>query len=256
MNQRKNNENLIKNIVIDNVSYPIYSKVNSRCTNIIVHYDSEAKKFSIKCFRHISEADYNFHNLESLVLKVFKKANKKVENSSNLILSSDVAEHTIIFFGKSTLLKWSFHYRDTSDAIYDKDNNILTIRCSIKCASDQKKRTNVFEKILSTFLEEYISKKQLVYSALMKINNPYFYIRKKKSAWGTHFKKYQTFSKLSYSLFLVALDPKYIDYVIVHELCHYFHMDHSEGFYQLGEYYYPNFRYYSSTINKHKVTIK
>lgn len=253
MTQRKNNLVLIKHIIIDDVSYPVYSKVNVRCENIIVRFNSDQKVFEVTSFRHISEADYNFHNLDRLLVKAFKKANKRLNNAIVLNLTSEVEEHYISFFGKETLLKWSFHYRDTSDGVYDKENNILTIRCSIKCASDQNKRLKVFEKTLTKFLEDYISKKQLFYSALMQINNPYFYVRMKKSAWGTHNKKYNVFSKLSYSLFLVALDPKYIDYVIVHELCHYFHMDHSEEFYKLGEFYYPNFKEYSDTINKHKI---
>lgn len=68
MTQRKNNLVLIKHIIIDDVSYPVYSKVNVRCENIIVRFNSDQKVFEVTSFRHISEADYNFYNLDRLLI--------------------------------------------------------------------------------------------------------------------------------------------------------------------------------------------
>ncbi len=34
---------------------------------------------------------------------------------------------------------------------------------------------------------------------------------------------------------LIAVDKQYIEYVITYELCHYYHMDHSQAFYKLLE---------------------
>lgn len=49
------------------------------------------------------------------------------------------------------------------------------------------------------------------------------------SRWGSCSAK----SNLNFSLALVACDERFIDYVILHELCHTVHMNHSKCFYTL-----------------------
>jgi len=57
--------------------------------------------------------------------------------------------------------------------------------------------------------------------------------------WGvnnTRLKKVTLNSELIYK------DPKYLDYVIVHELSHFIHPNHGKGFWKLVEENEPNYK--------------
>lgn len=59
-----------------------------------------------------------------------------------------------------------------------------------------------------------------------------------KTRWGSCSAQ----RSINLSRMLVAADPDLIDYVIVHELCHTIHMDHSPAFWQLVEKFIPDHR--------------
>ena len=47
---------------------------------------------------------------------------------------------------------------------------------------------------------------------------------------------------ITLNLELIKKDIKYLDYVIVHELCHFIHFDHSKEFWNLVSKYCPNYK--------------
>ena len=63
-------------------------------------------------------------------------------------------------------------------------------------------------------------------------------IKNMKTAWGICYSN----KNITLNLKLVQADIKIIEYVIVHELCHLLHMNHSKEFWQLVEYHLPTFR--------------
>lgn len=68
---------------------------------------------------------------------------------------------------------------------------------------------------------------------------PKLCIRKMTTRWGvnnTRLKKVTLNSELIYK------DPKYLDYVIVHELAHFIHPNHGKGFWKLVEENEPNYK--------------
>ena len=50
-----------------------------------------------------------------------------------------------------------------------------------------------------------------------------------KSRWGSCGRS----GRITLNVELIKLDPKYTDYVILHELCHLKEMNHGKGFYEL-----------------------
>lgn len=63
-------------------------------------------------------------------------------------------------------------------------------------------------------------------------------INSAKTRWGSCSAQ----KSINLSRMLIAADPQLIDYVIVHELCHTVHMDHSPAFWQLVEKYIPDYK--------------
>lgn len=68
---------------------------------------------------------------------------------------------------------------------------------------------------------------------------PKLVIRKMVRKWG-HCNKRDKVVTLNTELIKYALDE--IDYVIVHELCHFIHFDHSKAFWESVSYYKPNYK--------------
>ena len=72
-----------------------------------------------------------------------------------------------------------------------------------------------------------------------KVPYPSLTIRKMKTRWGVCNKKLQ---KVTLNYNLIYMDTKYLDYVIVHELSHFIHFDHSKNFWSLVGENEPNYR--------------
>lgn len=73
-----------------------------------------------------------------------------------------------------------------------------------------------------------------------KIPYPKLCIRKMKTRWGVC--NYKDI-KVTLNLELMKKDIECLDYVIMHELSHFIHHDHSNKFWKLVEENYPNYKY-------------
>lgn len=68
---------------------------------------------------------------------------------------------------------------------------------------------------------------------------PLLKIRKMKGKWGVC---NITNNTITLNLELIKFDPKYLEYVIYHELCHLKHPNHSKDFWDLVGIYVPNYK--------------
>ena len=64
-------------------------------------------------------------------------------------------------------------------------------------------------------------------------------IRRMKTRWGVCNKSSMT---VTLNTELIHKDVTLIDYVIIHELCHFKYMNHSESFWTEVEKYYPYYK--------------
>ena len=68
---------------------------------------------------------------------------------------------------------------------------------------------------------------------------PNLVIRTMKTRWGVCNKNLE---KVTLNYNLIYMDRKYLDYVIVHELSHFIHFDHSREFWKLVSENEPNYK--------------
>ena len=115
---------------------------------------------------------------------------------------------------------------DTSVYIYSK---------SIDNAGIDKKLFEWKFEELKNFLEEYLGK----YTKLLNTNINYYQIKKLSSAWGIYHKRE---NYISFNFDLIEKDIKCIEYVVLHELCHIFYMNHQKDFWTLVEKYMPDYK--------------
>lgn len=88
-------------------------------------------------------------------------------------------------------------------------------------------------------LKEIIDRSLDKYTKLLKISIEYYKIKKLNSAWGIYHtrKNYITFN-----IELIEKSEKCIDYVVLHELCHFFYPNHQKEFWNLIEKFMPNYK--------------
>ena len=88
---------------------------------------------------------------------------------------------------------------------------------------------------LKEILEKYLEK----YTTLLETKIDYYKIKKLSSAWGIYHKRE---NYISFNFDLIEKEESLIEYVVLHELCHIFHMDHQKGFWSLVEKYMTDYK--------------
>lgn len=72
-------------------------------------------------------------------------------------------------------------------------------------------------------------------------------IREQKTRWGSC----SSNGTLSFHWRLMMAPPHVLDYVVVHELCHLTHMNHSKAFWELVEKVMPDYKLYRNWLKEH-----
>lgn len=106
--------------------------------------------------------------------------------------------------------------------------------------SDEKIKT------LRQKAKEEIPKRVEYYAALTGLRPSAVHITSAKTRFGSCSAK----NSLNFSLYLMLYSKEAIDYVVLHELCHIVHKNHSKQFYQLVARYMPDYRNYIKELKR------
>lgn len=101
---------------------------------------------------------------------------------------------------------------------------------------DRKDLNKVHRKIASKIFNDRL---KICYNLFNNIPYPELKIRKMKSKWG-YCNKRDKLIALNLELIKYGIDE--IDYVIIHELCHFIYFNHSKDFWNLVSKYKPNYK--------------
>ena len=93
----------------------------------------------------------------------------------------------------------------------------------------------------------YIPKRVAYYNPMTGGTYSRISIRDQKTRWGSCSSK----GTLSFNWRLMLAPPAILDYVVVHELCHLNHMNHSKAFWQAVEAVYPDYRNARKWLKEH-----
>ena len=99
-----------------------------------------------------------------------------------------------------------------------------------------EKVNEYLEKNSLKFFESRLNRLMIEFKDLPKFR---LRIRKMKTRWGVCNKSSMT---VTLNTELIHKDVSLIDYVIIHELCHFKHMNHSAAFWNEVEKYYPYYK--------------
>lgn len=169
------------------------------------------------------ESKYNW------ILKQLKKASKNKPIEINL-------EDEVLLFGD----------------IYSIDSTEATVLRKklekIRTTSHKNiiKAYNIFYK---DYALEFISPRVEYFAKIMNYSYKEIKYRKMKSRWGSC----SSLKVLTFNTELMKVKKELIDYVVVHELAHLKHMNHSKDFHALVESYLPNSKMYKNELKNIKI---
>ena len=105
-------------------------------------------------------------------------------------------------------------------------------------AKSKKEYTEEDCKELRKKAKEVIPQKVAYYSRIMGVKPESVKITSAKTRYGSCSSK----NTLNFSLFLMDKDERFIDYVVIHELAHIRHHNHSKQFYAFVECFMPDYK--------------
>ena len=129
-----------------------------------------------------------------------------------------------------------YYLGDCYDIIFSDIDEVKILDKKIIC-KDQKMFDNWYKnEIINIFDDRYV----YIFNKFKEgITSPILKIRTMKSRWGVYNRKNHTITLNSK---LIEFDVDKIDYVIIHELSHIIHFNHSKEFWGLVSKYVPNYK--------------
>lgn len=166
---------------------------------------------------------------------------------------------TLPLFGKDNLaLTITTHKKKRTTFSFIHPNTPLTLpQLHIQLSTEQASPKEALQKALNSFYLEtartHLSARTEHFAGLL--NLPYNQIRLKdtKSRWGSCSAK----KNLNYNYRIILAPKPVIDYLVVHEVCHLMHLDHSQKFWDLVEFLMPDYSIHKKWLcdNGHNLKI-
>lgn len=159
--------------------------------------------------------------IESFLYQNEAKINQMMDNYQKMIHKYEIGKQVRIF-GNYYDIEYNHLFKIEKNKIYVENDNKL----------NQFLRKNLEAYILEKFdfycnlLSEYFEKPKIKFSYL-------------KGKWGVCYTKKK---EVGFSYKLIHTSKEFVDYVILHELAHLVHPNHSKHFYYFIEKYMPNYK--------------
>lgn len=153
----------------------------------------------------------NRRSIEKMIDKQIKKNETNKREYNNLL-------------GK----KLNIIYKEVKKPIYNLDTIIV---------KDDVMLNNWYKKYAKDVFKKYLDEAYYVFDE--KIPYPIIKVRSMKTRWGVCNRRDNS---VTLNLELIKKDPMYLNYVIVHELSHFIHFDHSRAFWCVVEKYCPDYK--------------
>lgn len=187
---------------------------------------------------------------ESVVLKILikkgdwilKKIDEMFTKSKRIEKRSYEDGEEILFLGK--LLKLTIYRRDLTKTNISIVNNELII--SVPNKFEIEEISALIEKYYRKELKKIIDKRIGFYQNNFKIKPKNITIKSQKTRWGSCSSE----RNINFNWKLIMAPIEIIDYLIVHEMSHLVHMNHSKSFWSLVGKIMPDYKKRQNWLNE------
>lgn len=181
-------------------------------------------------------------SLDSLYLKEFMEKSIKSFLAKKDLPSMEINENEKYFYylGKKIF--------------YELNNDLILFNINGETFQLRKTKSVKPSKIIWNFLNE---KLLIILNNLIIKNIPSIYpklkkyelkVLNKKSAWGTN---YVNKALITFSKYLILFNINIIEYVVIHELVHFLHQNHSKKFWEKINLFCLNYKEKIKALNEH-----
>lgn len=125
--------------------------------------------------------------------------------------------------------------------IYSLDDSaVVSLQKSLQKQKDatQAKVMQAYDVFYKKVAQEYLPQRLEYFAKRMGLSYKELRLRKMKRCWGSC----SSLGVITLNTKLIRLEKQLIDYVLVHELAHLVHMNHSKDFHRLVAFYLPDER--------------
>jgi predicted metal-dependent hydrolase len=161
-------------------------------------------------------------------------AQKKQANERHNISEYKTGEHFLLFGEKKNIAAKKFK----QNSIF-LENDTLYI---LSVDNDIDTRKKLFEKFIKkTAKPIFLNKVDEIYPRFSdKVKKvPKISIRMMKTRWGS---AKPSDNKITLNAKMIYADEKMLEMVVIHEFCHFYHLNHSKEFYDLLESFVPHYK--------------
>lgn len=181
-------------------------------------------------------------SLDSLYLKEFMEKSIKSFLAKKDLPSMEINENEKYFY---YLGKKIFYEINNDLILFNINDEIIQLR-KTKSEKPSKIIWNFLNQKLLLILNKLIIKNiPLIYPKLKKYE---LKVLNKKSAWGTN---YVNKALITFSKYLILFNINIIEYVVIHELVHFLHQNHSKKFWQKINLFCLNYKEKIKALNEH-----
>lgn len=208
---------MMNSIVIDGVSFSV----------VITYKNIKNTYLRVKKPYVIDVSSNRFNSISDIKNIILSNRDFIIKSNNKLI--NKLEDERILYLGRELNLV-------ISDKTYIDNENIYASNYEDACKYIDSLCIDVFTERLN-YIKSYFN----------KLPNFSLRIRKMKSRWGVCNKRSYT---VTLNTELIKKNIYLIDYVIVHELCHFKYMNHSALFWNEVSKYYPNYKEARKELNR------
>lgn len=207
--------------------------------------------------RYPSDKDIRYF-VEQKMDWILKQRDRQQEREDMKLVRRFETDYSFPYLGKECLVE--MRQRKKSNIKYEDEKIIIQTPFCEALENDYEADGNkkVIEKLRKDLKKwyknqaySYISKRVEYYQKIIGVTVTDISIRSRKTQWGSC----DSNGCLTFSWRLVMARPEAIDYVVIHELCHRKHMDHSQEFWNQVEKYMPDFKIQQQWLEEHSVNL-
>ncbi|MGB5256111.1 MAG: SprT family zinc-dependent metalloprotease [Woeseiaceae bacterium] len=230
---------------------PLFSEVDEpdNMSGFSVRESGRARRLSIKVFPRGRVEVVVPKRTRPAVVREFVEAHRDWISNARASFAAEHPPEPFALPSRIQLNGIQKHFR----VRYVREEGAATVRYRMQgetlvlsgCTQDEARSVKALKRWLLSLAKREYAPRLRALSALTGNSFKKMHVRGQRTCWGSH----SSNGTISLNYCLMFLDPAHLRYVMIHELCHARHMNHSRRFWGLVAQFEPEYRRLDKDLN-------